>query len=61
MGGADARELPEDVELERGDLGHGFDDEVDVRQVGEGGGWREEGPGGVGFLLGEARLGDALS
>jgi hypothetical protein len=53
---ADLGERAEDVELERRDLGHGFDNEVDVREGVHGRGGCEEGPDLVRLILRDAFL-----
>jgi hypothetical protein len=54
------RQLGEDVEFELGYLGDCLDDKVDLGEGVEGGGGREEGAGGVGLVLRQARFGDVL-
>lgn len=58
MGWGDLTKAGEDVELQRWDLGDGFDDEVDRREVVHVSGRGEAAADEVGIRLGDALFGD---
>lgn len=58
MGRADLSQLRENVELETGNLGHGFDDEVYFRKLVQRRCWRQVRTSFVGLLFGDALLGN---